>query len=281
MRNQIEKEISQFDLKTESVEKIEQFFSEKILGHTRPTTDNNFEGLFRARIITNTSEEELQKTKCIWYPNWAEINEKNHQFNRCSDKGQNFFYGSNYLGATIKELNPSHNDLIIVGIFSLLNPEIKLTSQYAGIETLKKNPNYNSLLENFEFEISEDKFIEEFIASKFQEKISKNESYKYKLSIAFSNILLKNDDISCLVYPSVASNLEYANYGIKPNYIDSYFACKSIYMYKVEKIKNEITIIPEKYADRIIFDRQNPKNSTIEWKANSEEDKLLVKKYGL
>lgn len=281
MTNQVEKEIAQFDLKTESIEKIEQFFSEKILGHTRPTTDNHFEGLFRARIITKTSEEELQKTKCIWYPNWAEIDEKYHQFNRCSDKGQNFFYGSNYLGATIKELNVSHNDLIIVGIFSLLNPEIKLTSQYAGIEILKKNPNYNSLLENFEFENSTDKEIEEFIAINFQKKIVKNESYKYKLSIAFSNILLKNDDISCLVYPSVASNLKYANYGIKPSYIDSYFACKSIYMYKVEKIENEITLIPEKYAKRIIIDKHNPKNSMIEWKLNSAEDKLLIKKYGL
>lgn len=280
MTTLIEKEIEKFDLKTESVEKIEEFFSENILGHTRPQTDNQLEGLFRARIITNTSEQELLKTKCIWYPNWAEIDESSHQFNRCSDKGQNFFYGSNYLGATIKELNPKHNDLIIVGIFTLINPETKLTSQYAGIETLKKNPNYNSLIENFEFKDTNDKEIEEFIASKFQEKISNEESYKYKLSIAFSNILLKNDKFSCIIYPSVASNLEYANYGIKPIVIDSFFVCQNLYMYKVEKNKNEIIIIPEKYA-LIIQDNHNSKNSTIEWKINSEEEKLLIKKYDL
>lgn len=281
MTSQVEKEIAKFDLKTKSVEEIEKFFSEKILGHSRVTTDNQFEGLFRARIITNTSEKELEQTKCIWYPNWAEIDESKHQFNRCSDKGQNFFYGSNYLGATIKELDPKHNDLIIVGIFTLINPKTKLTSQYAGIETLKTNPNYNSLLKDFEFKNLNDKVIEKFIASKFQERISKNESYKYKLSIAFSNILLKNSNISCIIYPSVASNLEYANYGIKPEYIDSFFACKSLYMYRVEKNETEITIIPEKYAHKIIHNNQNSKNSKIEWKENSEEEKLLVKKYGL
>ncbi len=281
MTIQVEKEIEKFDLKTDSVEKIELFFSENILGHSRPTTDNQFEGLFRARIVTNTKEGELLKTKCIWYPNWAEIDESYHQFNRCSDKGQNFFYGSNCLGATIKELDPEHNDLVIVGFFSLINPETKLTTQYAGIETLKKNPNDNSLIEDFEFENDSDKAIEEFIATKFQEKISKKESYKYKLSIAFSNILLKNDNISCIIYPSVASNFEYANYGIKPNVIDSFFACKELYMYRVERNKNEIIIIPEKYAYKVIHDNRNSKNSTIEWKANSNEEKLLIKKYGL
>jgi hypothetical protein len=281
MTTEVEKEIAKFNLKIESVAKIEQFLSETILGHTRPKTDNHFEGLFRARIVTNISEQELLKTKCIWYPNWSEIDENKHQFNRCSDKGQNFFYGSNYLGTTIKELDPKHNDLIIVGIFDQINPETKLTSQYAGIETLKKNPNYNSLLEDFEFENINDKVIEQFIASKFQEKISKAESYKYKLSIAFSNILLKNDDINCIIYPSVASNLEYANYGIKPDFFDSFFICKSLYMFRVAKNNKEIIIIPEKYAQNIIHDYYDSKNSTIEWKLNSEEDKLLIKKYSL
>lgn len=280
MTNQVVKEIEKLNLETETVEKIEKFFSENILGHTRCQTDNQFEGVFRARIVTKSTEEELSKTKCIWYPNWAEIDENFHQYNRCSDKGQNFFYGSNYLGATIKELDPKHNDLIIVGFFTLINSETKLTTQYAGIETLKKNPNYNSLIEEFEFKNSSDKAIEEFIASKFQEKISKEESYKYKLSIAFSNILLKNDEISCIIYPSVASNLEYANYGIKANVIDSFFACKEIYMYKVERNENEIIIIPEKYSS-IMHNNQNSKNSIIEWITNSKEEKLLIKKYGL
>ena len=280
MTNQVEKEIKKLNLKTETVEKIENFLSKNILGHTRCQTDNQFEGIFRARIVTKSTEEELSKTKCIWYPNWSEIDKNYHQYNRCSDKGQNFFYGSNYLGATIKELDPKHNDLIIVGLFTLINAETKLTNQYAGIETLKKNLNYNSLIEKFEFENSSDKAIEEFIASKFQEKISKKESYKYKLSIAFSNILLKNDNISCIIYPSVASNLEYANYGIKANIIDSYFACKEIYMYGVERNENEIIIIPEKYSS-IRHDNLNSKDSVIEWITNSKVEKKLTKKYDL
>ena len=281
MTTKIEKEIKNLDLKNVSLEKIEQFFSENIIGHSRPTINCNFEGLFRARIVNNISEQELLKTKCIWYPDWVEIDENNHQYNRCSDKGQNFFYCSNYLEATIKELNPKHNDLIIVGVFSLINPKTKITSQFAGIETLKKNPNYSSLLENFKFENSTDKEIEEFIASKFQEKFLKKDSYKYKVSIAFSNILLKNDYISCIIYPSVASNLEYANFGIKPNIIDSYFTCSKLYMYKVKKMENIITIIPEKYAHRIIPDYQNSKNSTVEWKNNNLEEKLRFIKYVL
>jgi hypothetical protein len=30
---------------------------------------------------------------------------------------------------------------------------------------------------------------------------------------------MKNDNISCIIYPSVVSNLEYANYGIKVNIV--------------------------------------------------------------
>jgi hypothetical protein len=52
-------------------------------------------------------------------------------------------------------------------------------------------------------------------------------------------------------------------------------------MFKVERNENEIIIIPEKYAHKIITNEQNSKNSIIKWKANSKEEKLLTKKYGL
>ena len=46
-------------------------------------------------------------------------------------------------------------------------------------------------------------------------------------------------------------------------------------------MENIITIIPEKYAHRIIPDYQNSKNSTVEWKNNNLEEKLRFIKYVL
>jgi hypothetical protein len=281
MTTQIEKEISKFDLKNDSVEKIEQFFSKNILGHSRPITDN-YVGLYRARKITNTSEEELLTTECIWYRDWNKTDESNHQFNRCSDKGQNLFYGSNDLEAVIKEVNPKDKDIVIVGEFVFINTKTTIKAQYAGIEILKKKPNTKSLLDTFEFDNVNDKIIDEYIGSNFKEKVSDLETYKYKPSIAFTNILLKGDDINCLVYPSVASNLEFANYAIKPEFIDLNMYCKNVYIFSVKRDKTQIEIIPQKYDELISRKANDSKNSKINWKTFSELEKIKeTKRYSI
>jgi len=279
MALEIIRQLQEIDLKTASINEIEKLFSEGILGHSRPNIDISPEGLFRARIVTGESVEDLPTTKSIWYPNFAEIDKNYHRYNRCSNKGQNFFYSSNFLGTTIKELNPKDNDLVLIGIFHLKNGDIKIRSQFAGIEALRDNPNHKNSLENYQYSSEQDKLIEKFISEKFQERILETEDYKYKTSIAFSNILLKNDGLNCIIYPSVASNLEFVNYAIKPNFVDDFLICKSTYLYRIKRTTTEFELIPEQYGDRIILNNNDPKNSKIEWLENTESDKEKIRKY--
>jgi len=273
----MKQELNEFDFENSSVEEIEKFFSKKILGHNRPTINISPDGLFRARIITNTKENDLTTVKSIWYPDFKEIDQKYHKLNRCSNIGQNFFYSSNYLGATIKELNPDNNDLIMIGIFHKKFTETKIRSQYAGIDALKTNPDRNSELKNYEYPSKTDELIEKYISSKFQEKIKNGEEFKYKPSIAFSNILLKNDEINCVIYPSVASELKYVNYGIKPKFVDEFLFCDKVYVYKIKKDSTEFILIPIRFGKRILLDPETPKNSIIEWQENKglERDKTI------
>ena len=201
--------------------------------------------------------------------------------NRCSDIGKNFFYSSNYLEATIKELNPNNDDLIMIGIFHKKFWDIKIRSQYAGIETLKKNPARNSELNTYKYVNKTDELIEKFISSKFQERIENGQEYKYKASIAFSNILLKNDGIDCIIYPSVASNLEFENYGIKAKFVDEHLYCDKVYVYRVIKNSTEFELIPIRFGNRVLIDKITPKNSVIEWEENSDSDRNKTIKYYL
>ncbi|WP_136466157.1 hypothetical protein [Flagellimonas onchidii] len=281
MNDNWEEKLRSFDFRNSSIEEIEYFFSKAILGHTRPTINLSFEGLFRARIITGTNESDLQTTKSIWYPNFKEIGEVHHRLNRCSDKGQNFFYSSNYLGAVIKELAPSNMDLVMIGIFHKKYPQIKMRSQYAGIEALKANPKENLELKDYRYACQKDKLIEQFISSKFQERVEKGEEYKYKPRSALSNILLKNEEINCLIYPSVASDLKSTNYGIKAQFVDEFLYCRSTYIYKIKRDGREFELIPERYGKRIILNKREPKNSKIEWEEIPKEDKEQTRKYYL
>lgn len=281
MTQKLKDKIADIDFQNSPLKEIEKLFSKEILGHTRPTINISPNGLFRARIVTNTKEEDIQTTKSIWYPNFVEIDKKYHRLNRCNDVGQNFFYSSNYLGTVIKELNPKEDDLVMIGIFQAKFPETKIRSQFAGIEALKTIPKQNSKLKNYRYISESDKLIEEYISSKFQERVDDGEEYKYKSSVAFSNILLKNEDINCIIYPSVATDLKSVNYGIKANFVDEFLYCQSTYIYTIKKNGTEFELILEKYGRNIIFDQKEPKNSIIEWMESTETDKQHKIKYSI
>ena len=264
--------MNNFDIEKSNISEFESFFSDKIRRHKRPTMKLQFEGLIRMRNVTFEKLENLMNICSIWYPNWSEIPKKNHSLNRCSDIGQNFFYCSNYLEATLNEINPSNNDLVLVGVFKPKNYNIKAQAQFAGINTIKKNGRYK-LLKDYTFPSVSDEKFENDISEIFQKKVTKTNESFYKQSIALSNILLKNEEINCLVYPSVASNLKFENYGLKPEFVDKYLFCNQIYLYRVSKNSNEIILTPEKLGD-VKLNFKNPKYSEIIWKNVDKFEKL-------
>jgi hypothetical protein len=278
MLHEIDKKILELDLQIESISSIQKLLSEVIFGHMRPTANTSFEGLFRSRNITDIKESEINEIKSIWYPDWNLIEKSKYSYSRCSDKGQNFFYCSNFLEATIKELNPQNDNNILIGVFHTKFANTKVRSQYAGIEVLRNNPNYMTILKDYQYNSNLDKKIEEIISSKFQERINVDENYKYKLSIAFSNILLKNTEIECLKYPSVASNLKFINYGLKPSFVDKHLYCNEIFQYHVRKTKYQYILTPKKVGV-INHNLYIPKESKIQWKKSCDEidEKIIIK----
>ena len=134
-----EENFNKNDLKNVSISELENYFSDKIKGHSRPTMKLQFEGLIRLRNVTFEKITDLMNIKSIWYPDWKSIPKKHHSINRCSDIGQNFFYCSSHLEATVKEIDPQDNDLVLLGVFGMKFPDIKAQAQFAGIDIIKKN----------------------------------------------------------------------------------------------------------------------------------------------
>ncbi len=280
MKNELYRELSNFELKSDSIQKIQNNLSEAILGHTRTKMNISPDGLFRARVINDIKETELNTPSSIWYPDWKTIPEKDHCFGRLTDKGKNFFYSSNELEATIKELSPKDKDRILVGIFRPKFPGTKISSQFTGIESIRKTKIF-SLLDDFSYASEKDKVIEEFFSNKFQEKVEASEDYKYKLTIALSNILLKNPEIGCLVYPSVASNLRFVNFGIKPEIIDEHFYCSGMFTYIIKRDSKGYTLVPDEFSKKIIANGTEAKKFDVKWQTNSANEKRIIKRYSL
>ena len=178
------------DVKKATIVELESFFSDEIKGHVRPTMKIEFEGLVRMRNVTSEKMDDLLSVSSIWYPDWNKIPKKCHSLNRCSDKGQNLFYGSSHFEATLKEINPGHGDLVLVGVFEMKDPNVKAQVQFAGVDRININGR-NKLLKDYKFLTKRDEIFENKISEIFRKKIEKGDDSIYKASIAFSNILLK------------------------------------------------------------------------------------------
>ncbi len=79
----------------------------------------------------------------------------------------------------------------------------------------------------------------------------------------------------------MASDLKSVNYGIKSNFVDEFLYCQKTYIYAVKKSLNEFELIPNKYGKRIVFDKNDAKNSIIDWEENRGNQKQKTIKYFL
>lgn len=227
-----------------TIVEIEEIFSKYFINHTRPVIDFNIESLYRARVLDDSDmDEKMKSTSDISYPKWETIDKKCYIYNRCSDKGQNFFYGSNSFETIVREVKAKDNKLLVVGSFHFKDINNFFKAQIVNLD-LDKEINNNSSLKDFRFEEKKDINFDNLIYNIFKEKVEKDYEDYYKISIAISNILLKNQDINCLKYPSVANNNKMYNYGIKPEFVDKYLFCKDVYVFRVNILSNKLVLTP-------------------------------------
>ena len=277
----LSKKLQSINLSTIDLQDLVKIIGEIIGGHNRKIANElTCDGFFRARKINNIEkEEELDYVKCIWYRNWSEVKPEDYTYNRCTDKGENFFYSSNVLEAAVREVDVKDGDRLLVGEFHTDNKEIKIACQFAGIETLREIKYLKEILSRYDYKNTRDQEIERVFATKFKERISVKEDYLYKLTIAISKILLDSESIKCLIYPSVVSNYEFVNFGIKPDFVDNYMFCHQAFIYNISVNDKFIILTPEKWAKSKRSEVISPKNWELEWRINSKNQKVLGKKY--
>jgi len=227
---EIKKEISDFknlNLQKLSVEEIKEKIHDIILGHLRITYSVNPEALVRGR--KNTKNEIFNHKKNLWYPNWDEIPKEKYQLNRCSDLGEKILYTSTETDTTICELQLEKGETFTLADFVTRSENLNAIVQVIGINELSKaqkkfeklfNDHYPKLKKDAPEEYEKNIIIDNFLSEQFQIKIASNESWKYKLTIAISQILLSNPETNGLIYPSISTNSKGANIALKPEFVD-------------------------------------------------------------
>lgn len=109
-----------------------------------------------------------------------------------------------------------------------------------------------------------------FISEEFARKIEKNGDYK--ISVAYTNLILEHPQIEGIVFPSVQTNFLGANLVVPPTTVDKYFApevCSTQILYKTP---NKTFIANGKhYCDTIDEDELKWKETNPQYLSSKEE----------
>ena len=240
----IEKEISEFkklDIQNLSVAQIQKHLSTLITGHARTPYLLNPEGVFRAR--KNYDIPEFNSVNEVWYPDWSKIDKRYHKEGRCNDIAQSLFYCATELATSIIECRPSLNDVITLTSFASINPQLRAKVNPIGVGFLQKLDNgYKTIFaEHYKAkEGSVDTYnnnikIDDFLNEIFHLNVAAGEEWRYRPSIAITNILL-DGEFDAIIYPSISAKMTGANYAFKPGFADENFYINNGRMYKVVEI---------------------------------------------
>jgi hypothetical protein len=228
--DEISKEIDGFknlDLKNLTIDEIKTEIHNVILGHLRITYLVNPQGLIRGR--KNINRKLFFNKKDLWYPNWDEIPEEKYCLNRCSDAGEKMLYTAIETDTTICELQLKKGEIFTIAHFFPNKEKLNAKVQVIGIRELSSaqakfkklfNDHYLKLKKDAPTEYEKNILVDDFLSQNFRIKVDSNETWKYKLTIAISQILLSNSDTVGLIYPSISRNGKEANIIFKPDFVD-------------------------------------------------------------
>ena len=174
---------------------------------------------------------------------------KNHKLDRCNDLGEKVFYVSTETDTVICELQLKKDDFFTnVDIFPK-TPELNAIVQVIGINELSKSQekyrvlfreHYDKLKRDSPTDFEKNLLIDKFLSDQFQIIVDEIESWKYKLTIAISQILLSNQKTDGLLYPSISSKSLGANLVLKTQIVDKMLVIGRAGIYQVvDKSKNE------------------------------------------
>jgi hypothetical protein len=274
-----------------NIEELFELYSKLITGHSRTIYNIEVTGVFRARIHDNNNEFETLGE--IWYPDWANIEKKYHDFGRCNNIGESMFYCSTSIDTCITELRPKLGKYVtIVEYNSRLGlDKVASVMSVIGVKTMQQMGNdYSKILSDYYNRITEfngnlekQLLIDNYLSEKFKIIVDKKEAWRYKPTISISKILLHGNHHG-IVYPSVASNFKGVNHVYKPEFVDSNFKVRASSVCKVIEANMEgVTLETVKVSAGIsvpAFFDENYRKLKISWRLpQSFEAKTYKVKY--
>lgn len=153
----------------------------------------------------------------------------------------------------------------------ICNEEFFVAEIVFAEEAVKNNPDIKRNFEKqigFADELDENdiEFYKEFlifISEEFARKTEKNDDYK--ISVAYTNIILEHPQVEGIIFPSVQTNYFGANIVVPTDTVDKYFkptVCSTQILYKTP----ELTLIAngEHYSDELT-------DNEINWKLTDEQ----------
>lgn len=269
--------IRQIDLQTIEISELENIIGEIILGHSRtPYHLKEIEGLIRAR--KNIGQRAYKNIKCFSYPKWKLISENKWDFGRCNDKGESMFYSTTETDTAMIEVRPQKNEHLTLIEYVPKRSDLEIRVQVIGVRHLKELSRYDTIFKNHQKEYDKlnsdikDKndLINDFLDENFMQSVNRNESWKYKLSIAITKILLKDPSFDGLLYPSIAINNKGANILLKPEFSDSNFTIRRLGVYEAKNVTANSIEIEKKLVPNV---RRTNLNSMVKWRHPTSEER--------
>lgn len=191
------------------------------------------------------------------------------------------YYVSTETDTVICELQLEKGDIFTIADFYSKTPNLSALVQTIGINELSKSQEkYKRLFQEYYLKLKIDApneydkniLIDNFLSEQFQIIVNQHEDWKYKLTIAISQILLSNPDADGLLYPSISYNTKGANLILKPKIVDERLIIGRAGMFQVvDKTKEEgITV------RLILVPSENTTNELVNiiWRTPNDEEFL-------
>lgn len=275
--------ILQMPLEITEITEIEDLLGKIILGHERTIYTLNVPELIRVR--KNIRKKKFKHITCLSYPKWDLIPKKKWDFARGNDKGQSMFYAATETATAIIEVRPKLNEHITVIVNSRNNQSLKTNLQVIGINKLINIDSRYEIIfkehvsryKNLSADLKEkNDLINDFLDEQFMLPVGEDETWKYKISIAITNILLNHESVNGLLYPSIAMKHKGANILLKPEFVDLNFHLTTCVIFD---ITNENATIVE--VEKLYRPLNNPYNLNgyLKWRVpkHGEKEKYEIK----
>jgi hypothetical protein len=246
----IKKKIAQLkhcDLKTTSVEELVSLLLKLLTHYPISTRALEASPVYRARLLPSGTEPFKTKQE-LWYPP-ANIVKK---LGRLNDIETSIFYCGNNKHTILEEMRPQIGEQFVFIECLLKDPKQLPMVVELGIREAMEDyhAKYKALPERW-FRTLEaergttpneiDQLIREFIAKEFRQRISQEDSYRYKMPIAIAELLLQPPEVDGIFYPSMELTSSAQNLALKPNSVDRLYnlnQCELVTVKDIEKLPN-------------------------------------------